>query len=210
MTLCLAVGWRECQCFQNLSCSVGIFSLSKTIITTLCNTARISHVSIHSRLMLGALIALSIPCIHALAKGSLLSLLMFYSWDTEAGKGRDLNTVRQTGSDRARSKTAMPCMPPNCTAHEFPLTPRHTRILHWRNVSSAAARIRLGQPKWSFSRHAQFQESCKSSDVQSLAPKYRSGLEDQVSLLGTQAQLSLRGGSEAWPHIPRARWGTSL
>lgn len=80
MTLCLAVGWRECQCFQNLSCSVGIFSLSKTIITTLCNTVRISCISVHSRLILGALIALSIQCIHALAKGSLVSLLVFYSW----------------------------------------------------------------------------------------------------------------------------------
>lgn len=36
MTRCLAVGCRECQCFQNRSCSTGTFSLSKTTITTLC------------------------------------------------------------------------------------------------------------------------------------------------------------------------------
>lgn len=36
MTRCLAVGCRECQCFQKRSCSTGPFSLSKTTITTLC------------------------------------------------------------------------------------------------------------------------------------------------------------------------------
>lgn len=36
MTRCLAVGCRECQCFQNRSCSAGTLSLSKTTITTLC------------------------------------------------------------------------------------------------------------------------------------------------------------------------------
>ena len=43
MTRCLAVGCRECQCFQNLSCSTGTFSLSKTTITTLCKHS--SHVT---------------------------------------------------------------------------------------------------------------------------------------------------------------------
>lgn len=36
MTLCLAVGCRECQCLQKRNCSTGTLSLSNTTITTLC------------------------------------------------------------------------------------------------------------------------------------------------------------------------------
>lgn len=76
----------------------------------------------------------------------------------------------------------MPLLSTDCNANKDPVL---------GSVHSAAASIRLGQPKCSFSRCSEFQESSKSQDAQSLAPKHHSGSEDKVSLLGIEAQLSL-------------------
>lgn len=99
MTLCLAVGCRECQCFQNFSCSVGIFSLSNTIITTLCNTASTAQLrQSRSRALLTP------PSCPALMRNTGLMLAQGRIWaqhiHLRPGRSR-MGTLAQSSSSRA-------------------------------------------------------------------------------------------------------------